>query len=421
MRRRTLGTAGWGVADQVASSVSNFAVLVIIARAVGPVELGVFAIFTAGYVTATYINESLVSEPFVVRHTGPCDAVWKAHVAAAAGCSLVFGSAGSVVLGVAALLSHGSAQSLLVIAAVCAPGLLLQDTLRFAFFAAGRQRTAFLNDLAWVVLQFGGFLALQPLGQARGVAPLTAAWAVAGALCGALGLWQARVIPRPRLARRWLRDHHDLWRFILLERLSGQGAMYLSLIGIGAVAGLSAVAAVRAAQALFGPLYIVGNATRIVLLPWLVTGTPQRRRHQVHLFAFGLSCAAGLWGVAATLLPAHIGVGLFGATWPLVAPLLGILALDRMAGSLAEAWRVGLLSAASVKRSLAARAVVAVSLVIGTTIGAALHGALGAVIAGAVVMPIGAALFGRQFMIATRTPAPAARAGLVEPAGATNP
>ena len=416
MRGRAVRAAAWGVADQAASSVSNFAILVIIARAVGPLDLGVFAIFTAGYLTATYINESLISEPFVVRHTGPRTDVWRGQLAAAAGCSLALGAAGSVMLAATALVVHGSLGSLLLVAAVCAPGLLLQDTMRFAFFAAGRQRTAFVNDLTWVVLQLAGFVVLQHAGDGHAVAPLTGTWAVAGSVCGFVGLWQARVLPRPLLARRWLRDHHDLWRFILLERLSGQGAMYLSLIGVGAVAGLAAVAAVRAAQALFGPLYIVGNGARIVLLPSLVGATPEQRRHRTHLFAFGLCGVAGLWGLAATLLPARIGVSLFGSTWPLVAPLLGILALDRMAGSLAEAWRVGLLSAASVKRSLAARAVVAVSLVIATTAGAALHGALGAVIGGAVIMPMAAVLFGRQFMIATRAPAAGTRSSILEQA-----
>ena len=398
----------WGAADQVVSSITNFAILVLVARSAAPVALGMFAIFTAGYSTVTYVNESLVSEPFVVRHTSLAREAWRARVREATAASVALGLVCSVLLAVSAFAVGGALGGLLLLGAVCAPGLLVQDTIRFAFFGAGRQRSAFCNDLLWGVLQLAGYLIVHAT-LPHSLVAVVATWAGAGAVAGGVGLWQARAVPQLSKTWSWLRAHHDLWRFILLERLSGQGAMYLSLVGIGAFAGLSAVAAVRAAQALFGPLYITLNAVRIVMLPSLVATPRESRRPRVQMTVLFTVFVAVACGAVITLLPARIGTALFGTTWPLVAPLLIFVSLSRITGSAAEAWRLGLLSGASVGRSLAARVALATALIVGTAAGAAVGGARGAVIAEAIIFPLGAALFLRQFLVSTRSSAAGAR------------
>lgn len=386
----------WGVGDQVLSSVTNFAILILVARSVGSVELGIFAIFTAGYSTVTYVNESLISEPFVVRYSRVPVDVWRARLADATACAILLGGVCALGLAAAAVLAGGTVGALLALGAVCAPGLLLQDALRFAFFAAGRQRSAFLNDLMWGLMQLAGFLFVEAAGT-RSLILIVATWSGAGAIAGTIALRQARVMPRPRGAVSWLRRHHDLWRYILMERLSGQGAVYLSLVGIGAAAGLAAVAAVRAAQALFGPLYITINAARLVMLPSLVTASAARRRRLVVTTVLALVVIAAVCGAVITMLPGRVGTLLFGSTWPLVAPLLIFVALGRVLGSAAEGFRIGLVSAASVRRSLAARLVVTVAVIGGMSAGAAFAGARGAVIAEASALTLGAAVFACQF------------------------
>ena len=400
MSSRHIRSAAWGVGDQLISSVTNFGILVLVARNVSPDQLGVFAIFLAAYSTVGFVNESLVSEPFVVRVTGSAPDRCRAELAAATGCSLGLGVALSSLLGLGALLTGGSLRVLLIVGAVCAPGLLVQDTLRFAFFSGKKPRSAFLNDLAWGVLQLGGFAAVQLSGE-QSLGALVLTWAGAGALAGAGGLVQARIVPLPQRTLMWLRDHHDLWLFILPERLSGQGAMYLSLICIGGFAGLAAAAAVRAAQTLFGPLNIVINAARILLLPSLVVASAKKRRSRVHRLALGLAALAALWGGVLMLIPATLGRGLLGETWPLVPMLIGLMTIDRVGAAAAEACRLGLVAASNVRRSFAARVMVAIAAVAGASIGSALGGAHGAVLAGAVVMPLGAALFYRQSLAAT--------------------
>lgn len=395
MRSHAIRSTAWGVGDQVISSVTNFGILVLVARTVSPDQLGVFAIFIAAYSTVAFVNESLVSEPFVVRFSSTTRVSQATGLAAATGCSVVLGLALSFLLGLGALVTDGSLRALLVVGAACAPGLLVQDTMRFAFFSGRTPRNAFLNDGAWALIQLAGFATVQLSGQ-RSLGVLVLTWAGAGAAAGGLALVQAHVAPCPLHARAWLHDHRDLWVFILPERLSGQGAMYVSLICIGGIAGLAAAAAVRAAQTLFGPLNILMNAARIVLLPSLVVASPPKRRRRVHLLAIGLAIVAVVCGGALMLIPASVGRELLGATWPLVSPLIVLMTIDRVGAAAAEACRLGLVAASNVKRSFVARLIVATAVITGASIGSAFGGAHGAVLAGAVVMPLGAALFYRQ-------------------------
>ena len=400
LRRYKIRSTAWGVADQAISSVTNFGILVLVARNVSPGQLGVFAIFIAAYSTVAFVNESLVAEPFVVRFTSTNRASHDTGLAAATGCSLGVGLALSLVMGVGAIAAGGSLRALLIVAALCAPGLLVQDTMRFAFFSGRRPRSAFLNDSAWAMIQGIGFTAVQVAG-VHSLGMLVLTWAGAGAIAGGVALIQGGTVPLPLATRAWLRDHRDLWVFILPERLSGQGAMYVSLICIGGIAGLAAAAAIRSLQTLFGPLNILMNAARIVLLPSLVVASPERRRRRVHLLALGLTTVAALWGGVLMLIPASAGRQLLGATWPLVPPLIGLMTIDRIGAAAAEACRLGLVAASNVKRSFVARLIVAVAVIAGASIGSALGGAHGAVLAGAVVMPLGAALFYRQSLAAT--------------------
>jgi hypothetical protein len=76
--------------------------------------------------------------------------------------------------------------------------------------------------------------------------------------------------------------------------------------------------------------------------------------------------------------------------------------VERAGNGASEGWRLGLLSLSSVKRSLGVRMVFATATVAGAAAGAALGGARGAVIAGAIVMPLCALTFRHQFLAATR-------------------
>ena len=96
----------WGVADQAMSSVSNFAVNIYIARTLGAVQYGAFALAYVTYGFALNASRGLATDPLLVRFSGTDLPTWRRAVAACTGTAAVVGLvAGACVLAVAALLS----------------------------------------------------------------------------------------------------------------------------------------------------------------------------------------------------------------------------------------------------------------------------------------------------------------------------
>ena len=60
----------WGVADQAMSSLSNFAVNIYIARTLGAVQYGAFALAYVTYGFALNASRGLATDPLLVRFSG---------------------------------------------------------------------------------------------------------------------------------------------------------------------------------------------------------------------------------------------------------------------------------------------------------------------------------------------------------------
>ena len=78
--RAVLGRLTWGLVDQAVSSLTNFAVGLFVARGLGAVDFGIFALAWATYGAALNISRGLASDPFVVRFSGA-----RVHLARSAG------------------------------------------------------------------------------------------------------------------------------------------------------------------------------------------------------------------------------------------------------------------------------------------------------------------------------------------------
>ena len=148
------------------------------------------------------------------------------------------------------------------------PALLTQDAWRFVFIAEGRPRAAAINDAVWAVAQIGAIVALLSV-DINTVAPLVLAWGGAAGVAAAVGVRQARIWPRPRRTRRWLRDNRDLTGYLLAEFGTLQGCQQGALLVIGVVASLEAIGALRGAQVLLGPANILQVAAFSFAVPEL--------------------------------------------------------------------------------------------------------------------------------------------------------
>ena len=100
----------------------------------------------------------------------------------------------------AAALLDGTVRGAFLALGLTLPGLLLQDSWRYSFFALGRGSQAFLNDTIWAVALLPALVFLRVTGHAD-VFWFVFAWGAAAAVGAAAGPLQARVVPR--LSAAW--------------------------------------------------------------------------------------------------------------------------------------------------------------------------------------------------------------------------
>jgi O-antigen/teichoic acid export membrane protein len=403
--RHVAQRAGWGVADQGLNSLTNFAVGVFVARELGPADFGAFSLAFATYLFALNASRGLATDPLVVRFSGASTEDWRQAAAAATGTAAVVGTAVGICCVVAAVVLGGTLGSAFLALGILLPGLLLQDSWRFVFFAARRGRDAFLNDLVWACF-LGPFIAAVMVSGHVQVLWFVLAWGGAALAAGLVGTAQARVLPRLSLVGGWHRAHRDLAIRYLSENLSFSGATQLRSYGLGAIAGLAAVGALRGAELLLGPVNLVimgiGSLMAIPEAARLAQHDLARLRRFVVGLAILLGAAGAIWGLVVLLLPDGFGHRLLGSTWePAAALVLPITVMTVLLGVWSAAW-TGLRAMGAARRSLRAQLFGASAFLIGSLAGAALGGAYGAAWGSAAGNLAATCIWWRQFQLATR-------------------
>src|SRR5439155_18727578 len=103
--RLAIRRMGWGVADQAMSSISNFAVNIYIARSLGAVQYGAFALAYVTYGFALNASRGLATDPLLVRFSGTDIPTWRQAVTKCTGTAVTVGlTTGAIILAVASLL-----------------------------------------------------------------------------------------------------------------------------------------------------------------------------------------------------------------------------------------------------------------------------------------------------------------------------
>ncbi len=164
----------------------------------------------------------------------------------------------------AGLAIGGAAGSAFVALGLVLPALLLQDSWRFAFFAAGQGRKAFSNDMVWALTLVPAMFAG---GRPRISVRLLAGVGVVRDRRGGLRLPAGPDAARPVRHRDWMRQHRDLGLRYMVENVSISSAAQLRMYGLGAIAGLADVGAVRGGQLLLGPFLALLMGMSLVAVP----------------------------------------------------------------------------------------------------------------------------------------------------------
>ena len=405
---------GWGLVDQAVSSLTNFAISLYVARTLGAVQFGAFSLAYVTYSFALSASRGLATDPLMVRFSGAELPAWRRAVASCTGTAAAVGLVtGAAAVGAAALLS-GTASGAFLALGLMLPGLLLQDSWRYSFFALGRGGQAFLNDLIWAAALVPALLFLRATGRET-VFWFVLVWGAAATVAAAAGPLQARVMPRITHARRWVSEHRDLGLRYLGENTASSGTLQLRIYGVGLIVGLAAVGYVQAASTLMGPFLVVFMGISLVAVPEaarVLRKSPRRLRLFCVLVGGGLAVAALAWGSALlVLLPRGLGDWLLGPIWRPAYELVLPLTIALMGACVSAGATAGLHALGAARRSLRAMVIASAGYLIGGLVGAYYGGALGTVLGVAVATCLGTLFWWWQLHAALRESAGASVPG----------
>lgn len=373
---------GWGVSDQAMSSLSNFVLGIVVAKSLGAADFGAFSLAYVTYGVIINASRGLATDPLVVRFSGKETPAWRKAVAdssaTAAAVGLITGVA-CIVVGL--VVPNQEVKQAFLALGFGLPGLMLQDSWRFAFFAVGKGNKALLNDLVWSVLLIGALVGLLVSGH-RNVFLCMLAFGATATIAAGFGVLQTGIVPRPSGVIHWVVDHHALGTRYLVENVSIGAARQVRMFVLGAAAGLASVGYVRAAEILMGPFLVVLMGVSQVAVPE-ASHVLKRAPRKLARFCFGLGAveavAAAVWGVVIlALLPLGLGDLLLGPKlWPQAAALLTPVNIGMALACFSTGAAAGVRALGAAPRSLRAQLISSVLYVLGGGLGAYYWGAAG--------------------------------------------
>ncbi len=378
---------------------------IYVARELGAVAFGAFSLAYVTYAFALNASRGLATDPLTVRFSGAVIPIWRRAVASSSGTALNVGFIIGACVLLAASILPGTTSFAFAALGVTLPGLLLQDSWRYAFFAIGRGRGAFLNDTIWAVTMVPALLILQKTGHAN-VFTVVLAWGLAANVAAAVGPLQTRTIPRVFSGWPWVSRHRDLGPRYLVENTALSASSQLRGYGIGLMLGLAAVGHIAAAATLMGPFQAVVMGVSLVTVP---EAARILRRSPRHLGLFCvlvgaiLAVTALVWGATLiVVLPRGLGQWLLGPIWRPTYPLVLPSAAATAAAGVVVGASAGLRALGASRRSLRAQVITSVLYLVLGLAGAYYRGTLGAMQGTVVAVWVGALMYWWQLQAAMR-------------------
>ena len=285
------------------------------------------------------------------------------------------------------------------------PGLLLQDSWRFAFFVLGRGRQAFLNDAIWAVAQFPAMLWLHATHQST-VFWFILSWGGAATVAAAVGPLQARVLPDLSAVPSWLSRQRDLAIRYATSDLIGSVCIQLRTSIVVGLLGLAVVGYVQAASTLMGPFMVAFYGIGLVTVPEAVRvlrKSPRRLPLFSAAVSIGLIVAALAWGsVLLFALPRGLGQLALGSIWRPTYALVVPQTLVVVGQAFATGAGTGLSALGAAHRTLRAALIGSSFVLVCSVLGPLLGGAKGTILGLAIASNLGGIVLWREFRAALR-------------------
>ena len=280
------------VADQGLNSISNFAIVAIIARSTTVRQFGVFALSQACVLLLLACIQAGTADSFLREADASKRRALQEH-----GVRSILATSGlCAVLCVASALSRVTGVSNFSGCVLCLSLIAGIDFARNSLIADGRFGAAVLLDSLYAISQLGFFLVF--------------VWHHSSDVREVWWVWTVSTIPAlaifwpARLYRSHIRFGTASFRFrYAIESFMASGSSQIAQFLVTPVLGIAFSARYRAGQLLMGPLtvYLSGGRTLVLTLYRTRTGLVRRRMMVQLCFA---SCAFTLlWGTCVLLLP----------------------------------------------------------------------------------------------------------------------
>ena len=378
------------------SSLSNAAMSLYIARELGAFEFGGFSV---AYVTYSFVlnaSRGLATDPLLVRYSHVEYPAWKRAVQCCTATAALVGLVMGVVCLVIGAVATGTTRLPFIALGISLPGLTLQDSWRYSFFALGKGSKAFLNDTIWTVSLVVALLLLHVVHH-QTVFWFVLAWGLSANLAAAVGPFQARLLPRWDGAAEWLAKTRDLGTRYLIENTSTSGSGQIRLYAVGFIAGLAAVGYIQEGTLMMGPFSVIFMGISLVTVPEAARSLHKSvRRLWIYCIAVGtaLTLAALSWGVILEVaLPRGLGAVLLrSGKWESAYSIVPWMVMSMMGATIIAGATAGLRALGVAKRSMRINLISSAIYVVLGVAGAAIHGTVGSVEATALAAWIGAAL-----------------------------
>ena len=303
---------GAAVLDQALSSSSNLLLALLVGRHSTVEEFGLFALSTGMYWLCLGAGRALIGEPGLVARDGDPRRSESARLYVGAGFAVI-SSAGFWGLAVVFDVPLFGLMGLALVP------LLLQDGLRYLFFARAEPWGALGIDAVWVTTQLLAIPVVLAWLDPEGPRVWVGAWTVGALTSVVVGLLWLRPGWSPSGVRGWMTRTWRLAAGFVSDFVITTGAQQATLLLLPAVSSLGVLAALRTAQVVNGPLNVLIGATAIVLLPSAARRREARnltgalrdaRRAAGHLVAI-----SAVYLVLLSLALPHWGQPLLGDQW----------------------------------------------------------------------------------------------------------
>jgi len=263
----------WGFADQAVISASNFLMMLLLARNLGPALYGTFVLAYTVLLFTNSIQSALFTQPHNVLGAARTGEDYRAYTTVTFISQITFSIIAGVLIALAAsllMLAGRSYGPLLLAVAAATVTWQIQEFCRRVFYTQGDYLMAFANDLFTYGGQVIGLLFLWKVGQlTASLAVLVVAVASAlGAIVGILRIWTnldwtlSRVKSFAIIGENW---QFGKWLFgsAMASWISGQlyPVLTAGFVGVAATGGL------RATQNLVAPTHIIVKTFEAVSPP----------------------------------------------------------------------------------------------------------------------------------------------------------